>query len=84
MVLISNQDTWNRCRIKDKEYQDHLSGHQALQAPVVSQCCAVGGKGLKVISVICPTAEVDMACPTSLWWWHVENAPKWGGWRNGG
>lgn len=47
--------------------------------------CAGGGKGLKVNSVICHTAEMDMACPTLLWWWHVEEkVSKWGGCRNEG
>lgn len=41
------------------------------QAPEVPQGCAMGGKGLKVISVICHTAEVNMARPTSPWWWHT-------------
>lgn len=51
---------------------------------MLPQGWAVGGEGLKVISDICHTAEVKMAFPTSLWWWHMENIPKSGGWRKEG
>lgn len=57
----------------------------ALARSVCRSCCTAAAEGLTVISAICHSAEVGMACPTPLWWWHMErNVSQWAGCGNEG